>query len=187
LGILKERIFNMIKTTQSGRSMVEMLGVLAIVGVLSIAGISGYSMAMNKYRISRVLDQVQLLSTNIRTLYATQSDYNGINTALLYNVGVIGDDMCKASGNCAQKAKNAFGAGIVVQAESPDAFSVAYDGLPASACVQIAVADWGSAASGLIKIKVGQNEYSGTSLPISVTNASTACSSATNTITWYMR
>ena len=31
---------------QSGRSMVEMLGVLAIIGVLSVGGISGYSKAM---------------------------------------------------------------------------------------------------------------------------------------------
>ena len=34
---------------EDGRSMVEMLGVLAIIGVLSVAGISGYSMAMRKF------------------------------------------------------------------------------------------------------------------------------------------
>ena len=33
---------------ENGRSMVEMLGVLAIIGVLSVAGIGGYSMAMKK-------------------------------------------------------------------------------------------------------------------------------------------
>ena len=31
-----------------GRSMIEMLGVLAIVGVLSVGGIAGYSKAMEK-------------------------------------------------------------------------------------------------------------------------------------------
>ena len=36
---------------QSGRSMIEMLGVLAIIGVLSVGGIAGYSKAMTKYRI----------------------------------------------------------------------------------------------------------------------------------------
>ncbi len=44
------------KTQESGRSMVEMLGVLAIIGVLSIGGIAGYSMAMNRYRANEVLD-----------------------------------------------------------------------------------------------------------------------------------
>ena len=34
---------NIYKNEQSGRSMVEMLGVLAIIGVLSVGGIAGYS------------------------------------------------------------------------------------------------------------------------------------------------
>ena len=38
------------KYKQSGRSMIEMLGVLAIVGVLSAGGIAGYSMAMQSYK-----------------------------------------------------------------------------------------------------------------------------------------
>lgn len=35
---------------ESGRSMVEMLGVLAIIGVLSIGGIVGFSTAMDRLR-----------------------------------------------------------------------------------------------------------------------------------------
>ena len=34
---------------ESGRSMVEMLGVLAIIGVLSVGGIAGYTTAINKF------------------------------------------------------------------------------------------------------------------------------------------
>ncbi len=41
--------------SQSGRSMVEMLGVLAIIGVLSIGGIAGYTMAMNRYKANELL------------------------------------------------------------------------------------------------------------------------------------
>ncbi|MBQ8558266.1 MAG: hypothetical protein IJ440_05700 [Alphaproteobacteria bacterium] len=44
------------KTQDSGRSMVEMLGVLAIIGVLSVGGIAGYTMAMNRYRANEVVD-----------------------------------------------------------------------------------------------------------------------------------
>ena len=46
----------MTNVNESGRSMVEMLGVLAIIGVLSIGGIAGYTMAMNRYRANEVLD-----------------------------------------------------------------------------------------------------------------------------------
>jgi Tfp pilus assembly major pilin PilA len=40
---------------EHGRSMVEMLGVLAIIGVLSVGAIAGYQKAMNKYRINKFL------------------------------------------------------------------------------------------------------------------------------------
>ena len=45
---------------ESGRSMVEMLGVLAIIGVLSIVGIQGYKQAMNKIKANEI---VQLANT----------------------------------------------------------------------------------------------------------------------------
>ena len=34
--------------SESGRSMVEMLGVLAIIGVLSVGGVAGYNFAMTR-------------------------------------------------------------------------------------------------------------------------------------------
>ena len=42
--------------SQSGRSMVEMLGVLAIIGVLSVGGIAGYSLSMRRHRANQVAD-----------------------------------------------------------------------------------------------------------------------------------
>lgn len=41
------------KQEQNGRSMIEMLGVLAIIGVLSVGGIAGYSKAMMKFKINK--------------------------------------------------------------------------------------------------------------------------------------
>ena len=40
---------------EQGRSMVEMLGVLAVVGVLSVGSIAGYTYAMNKYYANELL------------------------------------------------------------------------------------------------------------------------------------
>ena len=50
------------KNNETGRSMVEMLGVLAIIGVLSVGGIAGYTMAMNKYRANEILNTASMLS-----------------------------------------------------------------------------------------------------------------------------
>ena len=43
-----------LKEIQKGRSMIEMIGVLAIVGILSVGSIGGYMFAMTKLRINRV-------------------------------------------------------------------------------------------------------------------------------------
>ena len=45
---------------QSGRSMVEMLGVLAIIGVLSIGGIAGYRQAMTAHRANEFLNDLSI-------------------------------------------------------------------------------------------------------------------------------
>ena len=53
-----------------GRSMVEMLGVLAIVGVLSVGAIAGYSKAMMKYKLNKQAEQISWL-LNVLQRYKT--------------------------------------------------------------------------------------------------------------------
>ena len=55
------------KKHESGRSMVEMLGVLAIIGVLSVGGIAGYSLSMRRHRANQVVD---IASKYALTLYS---------------------------------------------------------------------------------------------------------------------
>ena len=81
-------------TEQSGRSMVEMLGVLAVIGVLSVAGIAGYSNAMNKHRANELLYQVSMRTTSCMTQIAQGrttlslvefGDYNGYSFGATYD------------------------------------------------------------------------------------------------------
>ena len=58
-----------------GRSMVEMLGVLAIIGVLSVGAISGYSKAMMKYKLNKQAEQLSWLF-NIIYQYKGQFVYD---------------------------------------------------------------------------------------------------------------
>ena len=48
----------------TGRSMVEMLGVLAIIGVLSVGAIAGYSKAMMKYKLNKHAESFSMLLNN---------------------------------------------------------------------------------------------------------------------------
>ena len=49
------------KKNENGRSMVEMLGVLAIIGVLSISGIYGYTVAMRNHRANEIIQTASML------------------------------------------------------------------------------------------------------------------------------
>ena len=61
---MKQKIMNStILTSETGRSMVEMLGVLAIVGVLSVAGIAGFKNAMDKNRANTIINEAQKRAT----------------------------------------------------------------------------------------------------------------------------
>ena len=50
---------------ENGRSMVEMLGVLAIIGVLSVGAIAGYSKAMMKYKLNKQRDQINQIMMSL--------------------------------------------------------------------------------------------------------------------------
>ena len=75
----------MYKNFEAGRSMIEMLGVLAIVGVLSVGGIAGYSKAMEKWKTNKVLSEYSYL---IYGLIEHLSDYQNLTTP--QNYGYVG-------------------------------------------------------------------------------------------------
>ena len=186
------------KVNENGRSMVEMLGVLAIIGVLSAGGLAGYSKAMFKHKMNSTLDQITMLVTNIRTMYGTQDNYEDLTAAQAIQLGIIPAAMKNGSALVSpfkgpvtiatSKASNATGA--------PDntAFVVKYSGLPSEACINLATAEWGTGAgSGFIGVKAtasgdasADGAYVGTTfdssraegVPYKVGDAITACGNA---------
>ena len=170
---------------QSGRSMVEMLGVLAIIGVLSVGGIAGYSKAMAKYRTNKTIDQVSMLITNIRTLYANQNNYAGLDSAqgVLETFELVSQDMIDP--DTANTYINPFGGTITVEAsDDNNEFTVTYGNIDKQACISIVTADWGASASGgLMELKIGQKAHtwggaSGAGFPIDLTTAAAECEPA---------
>ena len=53
------------KINQIGRSMVEIIGVLAIIGVLSVGAIAGYSKAMMKHKLNKQSTQFNQIFTAV--------------------------------------------------------------------------------------------------------------------------
>ena len=138
----------------SGRSMIEMLGVLAIIGVLSVGGIAGYSKAMETYKINKTKQQIAEIITNIQTLYMQQKDFNGLDNTTAVQMGIVPDDL-KTSGNGDYTdITNVFGSpvGIIGYGKS---FYINFLNITKEGCIALATADWGNSASGLVAINIG--------------------------------
>ena len=177
------------KNEQSGRSMVEMLGVLAIIGVLSVGGISGYSKAMAKYKLTKAQDQMAMILINIRTAFASAPSYNGLNNSngILMNI-IPGDMLPSGIGKASGTVKNAFGGDVTLAAsEDNTQFKITFSGLGKEACSSLGSSDWGS--DGLVSVAINDATYSYGSdvLPIPPGTAIADCDAeggATNEIVW---
>ncbi len=60
------------QASDSGHSMVEMLGTLAVMGVLAIGGIVGYKYAMTEYRSNEIANELNLRAASISTLIGSK-------------------------------------------------------------------------------------------------------------------
>ena len=172
----KRKTMNNYKKLESGRSMIEMLGVLAIIGVLSVGGIAGYSKAMNKFKTNKVADNVSMIVTNIRTLYAQQSTYEGLTNITAVQMGVVPNELYTATPSEATTGlTNAFLGSVVIgsatvsgmdgetatggaTAGANRGFFVTMNGLTREACVTLATNDWGSGYSaGFVGLKIADS------------------------------
>ena len=153
------------RVNESGRSMIEMLGVLAIIGVLSVGGIAGYSKAMNKFKTNKVADNVSMLIANIKTMYAQQNSFEGLTNTTAVSMGLVPDELVVDAAN--GTLSNAYNGGVEINASSSvgvtagsnadDAlsFNIVFKGLSKEACITLATNDWGSGySSGLIGMSV---------------------------------
>ncbi len=82
----------------AGRSMVEMLGVLAIIGVLSVGAIAGYSKAMMKYKLNKHAEQ---MNTVINAIARNAHNFGDLGAAthltrIFIKMGEIPVEMIKA-------------------------------------------------------------------------------------------
>ncbi len=134
------------KSKQSGRSMIEMLGVLAIVGILSAGGIAGYSMAMQNHKTNVLIERVQLIAQRTRELYS--GDYStlggsGSEINKLINAGLITDKTNPFGGDLemGRSATDNTNKSVFYIRTGDSQASV--KNIPPEACVKILTTDWG--------------------------------------------
>ena len=177
-----------------GRSMIEMLGVLAIIGVLSVGGIAGYSKAMHRYRVNKTIDQITYMAGAIRTFFAPQKSYKGLcssiacwnpqtngydinGTLLLKKAKLIPDEMWESCGNGTNTydcLKSIWGEDLIIGFDESDdgkTFYLYYLDTPTEYCIDIVTQDWSSLDAYLVDV---QGDFK-SAPPISLADAIDVC------------
>ena len=84
---------------EKGRSMVEMLGVLAIIGVLSVGAMNGYSKAIFKYKLNKQAEQMNtVINAVARYVHGFSTEFrNQTLTSYFIKLGEIPVEMIRES------------------------------------------------------------------------------------------
>jgi len=163
---------------QYGRSMIEMLGVLAIIGVLSVGGIAGYSKAMQKYRINKTIEQITLIAGNVRSFFAPQKNYDGVNCRncgnfisdnpgcnqhgcpIIKKAKILPDEMLELNEDgTIKQITNPFGGGVELWVDykatdgDKQAFSIELKKIPEESCIELLSLDWTGLGNTVINVR----------------------------------
>ena len=116
---------------ESGRSMIEMIGVLAIMAIITAGAFALISMAFNTQKRSRVTDDVATIVSGVRDLLGEYDDFSGIDNSTIF--GAIGISN-----------KNPYGGKyeLAVNQSNPRQFVVSVTGLSKSECDGLITKAW---------------------------------------------
>ena len=116
---------------ESGRSMIEMLGVLAIMGVITVGAIGMISTAMRTQKLTAVNDEVVQMVTMVRNIHGEYDDFSAMNGSTIFSV--IG-----------MSNKNPYGGSyeLSVNPSNPRQFVVTINGLGQSECESLVAKAW---------------------------------------------
>ena len=116
---------------ESGRSMVEMLGVLGIMGVIMYAAVAGINFGIEMYRINATFGEIEDLSKNMVSMGSFLGSYARVANAHLL---CSNDAFPCTSGNMT----NQWGGTVEVAAtEDGNSFSITYPNVPQVACQRL--------------------------------------------------
>ena len=128
---------------ESGRTMLEMLGVLAIMGVIVYGAVAGIGFGIEVYKVNASYTDLEELSQGIIDLYSWSDDYSGLNCKVLRDNDVtnltIGDEV--TPGGC-NGITGRYGTIRVTTQNNPPEFRIQYDGLTSFACGRLRNMDY---------------------------------------------
>ena len=144
---------------QSGATMIEMLGVLAVLAMISTGVYTTISEARAKFRLSQAHDEVSRIIKKMRQQFASYHPTSS-SSQTFFDIGIfdnISDDGTSTHvlGGEMQIQLSSAGDYSSSYSESDPTFKLLYHDIPSSVCMDLLMADWGSdPSSGLVEISV---------------------------------
>lgn len=161
-----------------GRSMIEMLGVLALIAILSVGGIAGYNKAVTKFKVNKTIHQIAVIAQNVRTVFANEKNYKelgyygyeALSVQNLSDIGVITSDMISKEcvfdegGHCSYIVNPFNGAVFINHDElvlydniNHKAFVISSGGLKKEECLELAIKDWNALGVSGLALNAGDD------------------------------
>lgn len=173
------------RNDQFGRTMIEVIGVLAIIGAVT-SGIAHLVSSMHdRFLVSRIVQQVRDLQKVVSNRFVVDGDYSKAKNQTLVDEKIAPQDLITDDG----KLRHAY-RGEVTVSGTKDSFSITFADLPGTVCMELATLDWQIGNdSDLLSCQVNEDVYrwplsagSGErNLPVSLQDATDSCLDRTET------
>lgn len=153
------------RVVQSGRSMIEMLGVLAIIAVLSVGGIAGYSKAMTKFKVNKTIDMITSAIVNTKTAFAHEKYYSALYDGVADNLNLLPKNRKTPLGSSINMWPWCDEEVSIDEADNNrihKSFAIDVDRVSKEACLNLLSYDWSQAGVTVIQAGyLGDSEYGG--------------------------
>jgi len=136
------------KKHESGRSMIEMVGVLAVMGLITAAAFVLITSALSSQKLSRIDDDVSTLVQGVRLLYNPSDNFAGLTDDALGVLGFrdaknpYGGDYKLATSDVATVCDSTTGICTVTTTAAEAKFTIEIDGLGQKICKTLAGRVW---------------------------------------------
>lgn len=176
------------KKSQLGYTLIESIAFLSVMAMLSVAIFSTISKMLDKYKLSRIGNQIVDLQKSIDQRFIASESFAQLTAKLLIAERLVPTDMI-ANG----KLYHAFAGPVTITASRGNrAYDIDFTQLGRAQCVELAMIDWRSRyTTHLISVSINEDvfEWKGPSakkLPITLLHADASCKDGgrVNTITW---
>lgn len=171
------------KNNENGRSMIEMLGVLAIAGIMTVGGYGLITSMQDSYETNKIIDEVSSLARRVRSVARDCEQTVGTKmNQYVYDGKAYPDELTYDNTNFVGTADVTYD--IYYYKTDQTLYIIGINGLSVDACIQLVTTNWGGVStSGFRGVAVGgaydtvAKAAATTSVvqPMSLSNATTKC------------